>query len=239
MATAWLCDEHPLAFLAWKRTTDLRLFAWVAAATFFVSPTVSLTGYLNMQLQLPDCMAALEELMRNAEEKADELITLMLQQKGIVSLAVNLLVIAVAAGVCEEVFFRGTLLSIIRRKIRNPHVAIWVVALIFSTIHLQFYGFIPRLLLGALLGYLRYWTKNIWYPIFAHFLYNAVAVIGMSSISLKDNAFFVKELNVNDLGWFSSVALITLTVCIGCLYAIYRHAVKNRLLKNTNPGENT
>ena len=59
----------------------------------------------------------------------------------------------------------------------NPHLAIWITAIIFSAIHLQFYGFIPRMLLGALLGYLFYWSGNLWLSILAHFVNNGFAVV--------------------------------------------------------------
>ncbi|MDR0757014.1 MAG: CPBP family intramembrane metalloprotease, partial [Tannerella sp.] len=208
-AVAWLCCEQPAAFLHLRRLPDLRLLGWIVAATFLVSPTISLVGYFNMQMQLPDFMAPLERLMREMEDAAAETVAKMLQEKGFLSLLVNLTVIAVAAGVCEEFLFRGTILSIFRQKIRNPHVAIWIVAIIFSAIHFQFYGFVPRMLLGAFLGYLLYWTKSIWAPVLAHFLNNAVAVTGMSSDSLKDSAFFSEELPTDDLGWFSVAAAVT------------------------------
>ncbi|MDR1600858.1 MAG: CPBP family intramembrane metalloprotease [Tannerella sp.] len=222
IAAAWLCSEQPAAFLNLRRIPDVRLSGWIVMATFLISPTISLAGYFNMQMQLPEFMAPLERLMREMEDAAMEVVAKMMRERGFLSLLVNLTVIAVAAGICEEFLFRGAILSILRRKIRNPHVAIWIVAVIFSTIHFQFYGFVPRMLLGAFLGYLLYWTKSIWPPVLAHFLNNAAAVTGMSSDALKDNAFFAEELPADDLGWFSVVAAVTLIAFFGCMRMIWR-----------------
>jgi membrane protease YdiL (CAAX protease family) len=226
MATAWLCSERPATFLGLKRIRDVRLPVWIVAATLSISPAISLISYFNMQMQLPEYMAPLERLMREMEDSAMEMVAKMLQKEGFGQFLVNLTVIAVAAGICEEFLFRGAILNIFMRKFRNPHTAIWTVAVIFSVIHFQFYGFVPRVLLGAFLGYLLYWTKSIWAPVFAHFLYNAVAVTGMSNNVLKDNAFFAEELPADDLGWFSVVAVVTLIVFFGCMRAIYRISMR-------------
>ena len=59
---------------------------------------------------------------------------------------------------------------------RNVHVSIWVVAAVFSALHMQFFGFIPRLVLGGLFGYLYFWSRTIWVPVLAHFINNLIAV---------------------------------------------------------------
>ena len=137
-------------------------------------------------------------------------------------LAVNIVVIAVLASVTEEFIFRGALFSILRKSIRNPHVTIWLIAVIFSAIHFQFFGFLPRMLLGAYLGYLLYWTKNIWIPVTAHFLHNATAVVAMSNDSLKEKPLFAEEIAPGDVGWLSMTAVVCLVFFAGCLRMIYR-----------------
>jgi len=90
------------------------------------------------------------------------------------------------AGLTEELLFRGAILSAIREKIKNPHVAIWIVAFLFSAIHFQFYGFIPRLILGAFLGYLLFWSRSIWIPILVHFLNNTITVAAYKAGLFQD-----------------------------------------------------
>jgi len=222
VATAWLCSERPMRFLNLRPVVNLRLICWIAAATLLVSPTVSLTGWLNEQMQLPGFLAPVERMMREAEDQAAAMVAKMLSDDGAMSLTINIIVIAAGAAVCEEFLFRGALFGILKRTIRNPHVVVWTVAFIFSAIHLQFYGFLPRLLLGAFLGYLLLWTRTIWAPVMAHFINNAVAVIGLSSDTLKDNAYFADKINGDDLGWFMIVAAVTLAAFAGCMRAIYR-----------------
>lgn len=221
ICTAWLCSEQPYSFLYVKSFhIDIRLLLLVTFSMFLISPTISLTGYLNSLITFPEWMAPVEEWMKSTEEMAAGLTNKLLSQKGILALSANLVVVAVAAGITEEFFFRGALFSILRKSIRNHHVLIWTVAFIFSAIHFQFYGFVPRMLLGAYLGYLLYWTKNIWVPVFAHFLNNAAAVIGMSDSSLKDNAFFAETVPAEDLTWFSIVAIVCLIVFFFCVRMI-------------------
>ena len=220
LATAWLCSEQPKEFLCLRAFPDIRLLSFICLTTLLLSPTVSVTSYFNEQIQLPDSMAAIEEWMKSAEELAYSLVQKMISEKGVAPFILNLLVIAVAAGLTEEFLFRGALLRIVQQKIQNHHVAIWLVAIIFSAIHFQFYGFIPRLILGAYLGYLVYWTQNIWVPVFAHFLHNAVAFIGMSNDSLKDMALFSDDIAPEDVRWLTIAAGICLIVFIYCIWRI-------------------
>ncbi|MDR2765734.1 MAG: CPBP family intramembrane metalloprotease [Tannerella sp.] len=219
--TAWLCSEHPGGFLYLRGWPDARMLGWVTLTVLLISPAISLTSYLNMQLHLPDSMAPLEAWMREMEELVVEALSKMTAEKGLFPLLMNLVVMALFAALTEEFLFRGALFSILRRTIWNPHTVIWLIAVIFSAIHCQFYGFLPRMLLGAYLGYLLYWTKNIWIPIFAHFLNNALAVAALSNDSLQENPFLAEELAPDDLGWFSIVAGISLMLFAGCMWRIY------------------
>src|SRR5690606_9694418 len=93
------------------------------------------------------------------------------------ALAINLLMIAIIPAIGEELLFRGGIQNIFYKWFKNPHIAIWAAAILFSAIHVQFYGFIPRMLLWALFGYLLVWGKSIWYPIIGHFINNGSAVV--------------------------------------------------------------
>ncbi|MDR0349769.1 MAG: CPBP family intramembrane metalloprotease [Tannerella sp.] len=178
IGVAYLCGHSPGKFLHFRRISDLRIFLLTALMVVLISPTIDITSYLNQKIQLPEWMSPAEEWMRETEENITRLTDNLLSEKGILPFIINLFIIAVMAGLTEEILFRGALLSMIRKKTANPHLAIWIVAIIFSAIHFQFYGFIPRILLGIFLGYLLYWTDSIWAPIFAHFLNNAMIVAG-------------------------------------------------------------
>lgn len=112
-----------------------------------------------------------------AEELAGEMTDVILTMPDTGALLINLFVVALVPAICEEIAFRGVLQSQLAKATRNPHVAIWLSAFIFSFVHFQFYGFIPRMLLGAFFGYLVIHSGSIWAAVLAHFINNAAAVL--------------------------------------------------------------
>jgi membrane protease YdiL (CAAX protease family) len=220
--TAWLCSRQPCRFMRMHRLPDCRMILLVTLATLTLSPAISLSSYWNMQMQLPDMLAPLEAWMRQAEDAAAELVQRFVSATGIMAWLSNLLVIAVMAAVAEEFLFRGALFSILRRSIRNTHAVIWLVAVIFSAIHLQFYGFLPRMLLGAFLGYLLYLTDNLWVPVTAHFVNNALGVTALSSPSLREYRLLAGNIKPEDISLLFAAAGIGLLLFAVCVRKIYR-----------------
>lgn len=121
---------------------------------------------------------------------------------------------ALCPAITEEFFFRGALQRLIGKWNPNPHFVIWNAAILFSAFHLQFYGFIPRMLLGAYLGYLLLWTRSIWIPVFAHFINNATAVIGMSDKNLRESALVTGEIPTDQIFQYGIAAAISLILFI-------------------------
>ena len=115
--------------------------------------------------------------MRNLEEAAIDILKLVTSQRSSWDLISNLLVFAVLAGICEEFLFQGALQPLLMKWTKNPHLGILLTAFIFSALHFQFYGFIPRFMLGVYLGYLFYWSRSLWLPILAHVLHNALSLL--------------------------------------------------------------
>jgi len=177
LACAYFFSDDYKAYLSLDTHSSYKVYI----LTFFVAivflPISNFTGMLNQQMALPEWLSGLEEWMRASEAAAAEATEMLLTGKSIWTLLANLLLIAVLAGVGEEFFFRGVGQNIVGKLFKNHHVVIWVVAIIFSAIHMQFYGFLPRMLLGAYFGYLLYYTKNMWLPVLAHFTNNAFIVI--------------------------------------------------------------
>lgn len=168
--------------------TKMRLLTVVFLISICSSPIIEFSGKLNALMEFPDQLAGLEQWMRQQEANAEAVTMLLLKDVSYLGLAGNLIVIAVIAAIGEEFLFRGALQTILIRWLRNPHVAIWVAAIVFSAIHLQFYGFLPRMLLGALFGYLFYWSNNIWLPIFGHFVNNAGVILMTYSYQKQGNS---------------------------------------------------
>ncbi|MDH6342276.1 membrane protease YdiL (CAAX protease family) [Parabacteroides sp. PFB2-12] len=207
---AWLTGDDIRDFLSIRERPKIPFLFWALIGLFLLAPSIALAEYLNRQMTFPEILAPVETWMRAQEDKAEQMTLLLLEQKGVVTLLFNLLVIAVGAGITEEFYFRGALQRIIARWSGNPHVVIWVTAIIFSAFHLQFYGFLPRMLLGAYFGYLLLWTGSLWVPVFAHFANNAISVIGMSNQSISENPYFTSELPTTALYFYIPMALLGL-----------------------------
>ncbi len=139
-------------------------------------PLINLTAHLNAEMSLPDFMAPIEDWMRRTEESAERLTETFLAADNITGLMVNIFIIAIIPAIGEELLFRGVIQRIFSEWTRNHHAGIWISAILFSAMHLQFFGFLPRTLLGALFGYMLVWSGKMWIPIVAHFVNNAVAV---------------------------------------------------------------
>jgi len=141
-------------------------------------PLINCLVALNSRLTLPESMQGLEQLMLTLEQRAEQVLLLFLTYADGAwwVLLLNLLVLAVLPAIGEELMFRGVIQAHLFKKL-NPHVAVWVTAFIFSFVHLQFYGFLPRLLLGALLGYALVWTGNLYCSMIMHATNNALSVL--------------------------------------------------------------
>lgn len=167
--------DDPLFTFAFPSRSQLLLLA--IGIMLFSGPLMELTALINKQMELPEALRSVEEWMKAKEAQMAHLTEKLLYTTSIGGLLFNLFMIAVIPAIGEELLFRGCLQPIFYRWTRNPHVAIWITAILFSAIHMQFYGFLPRMLMGAAFGYMLYWGKSIWLPIIAHFVNNAAAVI--------------------------------------------------------------
>ncbi len=140
-------------------------------------PFINLLGFINEQMVLPEWLSGVENWMKSAELRAAEMTHLLVSGETVGDLLLNLVMIAVLPAIGEELIFRGALQNVLTKITRNTRLAIWISAFIFSAFHLQFYGFLPRLFLGAVLGYLFVYSGSLWLPILAHFINNAAATI--------------------------------------------------------------
>lgn len=192
MVMAFLWSTTPYELLRINRVPDLRDAIYAMMSMVLAIPAINLLGEINHMVKFPASLSMLENYLIEMELRAEQLTNAMLSVKSVPGLLVNIGLIAVIPAVGEELFFRGTIQRMLQDKMKM-HAAVWITALIFSSIHFQFYGFIPRLLMGAFLGYLFAWTRNLWIPILAHFTNNALAVIffymkntGQSNVDLEN-----------------------------------------------------
>jgi len=184
------------------------LLILVAILSICWMPVMGLAMEWNQKMVFPQFLKGLENWMRFLEDAGAKTTEAILKMKNAGDLIVNLFVIAVTPAICEEFIFRGAVQRTIFRIKTNPHIAIWISAIIFSAIHLQFFGFIPRLLLGAAFGYVYYWTGSIWYAVFAHFLNNAYAVCVAYYLQMHNQPYTdVDDVNLPFYGYIISAVL--------------------------------
>ncbi len=174
---ALLATEDPLGFLKMGSLPAPPLLMLGILIVFTASPVMYALLDLNQSIPFPESLSGLEETLRSMEDRTNKLLEQMLAMDSIGALLLNLTVIAVIPAVGEELLFRGGIQQLLHKWTGKPHLAIILGGAIFSFIHFQFFGFLPRMLLGMLFGYLFYWSSNLWLPILAHFIHNASQVI--------------------------------------------------------------
>lgn len=172
----------PVAFILLMGRSSANLFAWTRqkpavftslltlALVLLILPFISWLTEMNMRIPLPSALI-------RAEESAGALVQVFFAGAGTWRFLLNLLMIAIIPAIGEELFFRGIIQHYLIRGLKHPHLAVWLTAILFSFFHFQFQGFIPRILLGLLFGYLMVWTGSVWVPILAHFINNGAAVL--------------------------------------------------------------
>ena len=175
-------------------------------------PFLEWTVAVNEKMVLPDALKWVEDWMRQKEEETKTVTLMLLDMKNISDLIVNLLMIAVIPAIAEELIFRGALQRSLTKIFHNPHVAIWMTAFIFSAIHFQFFGFLPRFLMGAAFGYLYFWSGSLWYAMIAHFLNNAYAVC--IAWYMQKNNIPLSEADQMHFTWYGYVLSFMLAILI-------------------------
>ena len=210
---AYFWSEDPLSYLKLSSKSKFSTFMLVLITMVVAIPGINLLTSFNQQLVLPDFMAPLENWMKASETQLEEITLKMLNVTTIQALLFNLFLMAILPALGEELFFRGTIQKIITER-KNAIIAIWIAAFIFSAIHMQFYGFLPRMLLGAFFGYLVYWSGNLWLPIVAHFVNNGIAVL---FYYLKFNG--VKVFDIDTIGtgetiYTGAISVVLTAFCI-------------------------
>ena len=202
---------------------------WIIVMVIFVIVIVSLplSNYLaewNAGIKLSGVFKNAEIWMKEKELSAEALTKAFLNVTNITGLFTNIIIMALIPAIGEEFLFRGVFQNIFTSLFNNVHIAIIFTGILFSSLHLQFYGFIPRMLLGVLFGYLFVWSGNIWYPVIAHFFNNAIIVI----YYYINDQFQVGE-GMEDIGKQTAdwpVLLISLIVLSVMLWKFKEHQTK-------------
>jgi membrane protease YdiL (CAAX protease family) len=215
-AIGWFYCGDSLRYLSMRGPVRWRFMLLGVVALLVVMPFIGLVGHLNQQMSFPEWMAGLEQWMRAMEDQAEVIVQKFIAAKGTGSLLFNLFMIAVIPALGEEFLFRGVIQQIFTKMTRNYHWGIWISAFLFSALHMQFFGFIPRLLLGAMFGYFLVYSGSIWVPVLAHFVNNTIGVLSL--YSAKEGTSGLEQIVDPDfsegIAYFWPLALVSLACTI-------------------------
>lgn len=217
-------SRSPLKLLGGTSSAGYRPYLATLILYLLATPALNQIVFWNENMSLPESMKAIEQSMRAMEDASAALTDVLLSDTSVWGLLSGVLVIGCLTGFAEEIFFRGTLQRILYGKM-SKHLAIWTAAIVFSVLHFQFFGFIPRMLLGAGFGYLYYWSRTLWVPAFAHALNNSVVVV-LNWLAL--NGYIpgnVDRIGVIEIG-FPYPAIISVVLTCAAIYIL-----KDKFLK--------
>jgi uncharacterized protein len=208
----WLFHGKISEYLSLNTAVTFELVLLVLVLSFAASPFINFMGEINANMQLPDWLSGVENWMKNAEDKAAELTEAFLKVETTGGFIFNIFMIAFLPAIGEELLFRGVIQRIFTNWTRNHHWGIWISAILFSALHMQFYGFIPRLFLGVLFGYLLVWSGSMWLPIVAHFINNGIAVTVMYMIDKKLLSPEIEEIGSTSDSYYMAAVSFALIV---------------------------
>jgi CAAX protease family protein len=228
-------DRRPAKYLGLRVVPAIYILLGVALL-FVAIPLVELTGVFNHDF-IPET-TRIGKWMKKSEDDAARQLVFLLKRNTPRDLLLNVIFIAAFAGIGEELFFRGVLQRIFIKLFKSPLAGIIVTAIIFSAIHMQFYGFIPRFILGILLGFIYWYSGSLWPAIIAHFVYDAffiVLVYFNPSLATQDSPAFTA-------GNQTVMALFSLVLVSGIIYLMkkksttrYADVYADDVVKETTP----
>jgi uncharacterized protein len=190
------------------------LMVLVFAIMFISSPVIELLSNINQKMQLPHFL----QWMRESEDNAQKLTSVLLQMKTIWDMLFDLIFIGLLTAIVEEFMFRGCLQTIFEKWTKNSHAAIWITAILFSAFHMEFFGFLPRMMLGVLFGYFVVYSGSIWTSVWAHFINNGTAVIVTYLYQQK-----ITKISPDDQHVFNYSGYIISLIIILILFWVYRN----------------
>ncbi len=221
-AYAFLLSRKPSAFLGINKIAHPAILLPAILLMFISLPAVHFLSEINKSVHLPDWLSSLEVWMQDKEAQAEKLTNFFLSVDTIGGLMINLIMIALLPAVGEELVFRSVLQPKFIGILKNPHIGIIATALVFSIIHMQFYGLLPRFILGLFLGYFYYWSGSILVPVVMHLANNGAAVI---AFYLHHNQ--VSAVAMDEFGESASFITILLSVVFSLFLVLFGRRISN------------
>ncbi len=211
--TVVFISAKPLEYLRLNKAPSIKSITFLIATFIVMTPAFNYIVDWNNNISLPESMKGIESWMRTAENAAQAVTNKILNENNLI---VSILIIGMLTGMSEEMLFRGGLQTILRSRPMSIHMAIWVTAIIFSIMHFQFFGFVPRVLLGAFFGYLAYWSGSLWTAVIAHALNNSTVIVA-HRIN-QASGYNLDNLGLVNNGEFPVLAICSLIVTTLLIY---------------------
>jgi len=226
----WLCSPGSKKYARF----DKSISSFTLLLSFFLillaQPVIGWTNELNSHLSFPEWLSFLENWMKRTELQGQHITEAFLSTASVNGLLLNIFMIAILPAIAEEILFRGAIASLLKDATKNVHLAVFLSAFIFSAIHLQFYGFLPRFLLGLVLGYLFFWSGSLWLPIVAHFTNNFLSVMVEFLFRRGYIHTNAENFGMDNAAWLTLISLICVSVI---LYYIHKLSIRRSGDQNT------
>lgn len=219
--------RQPKTYLKANWRFPLILLLLVFFIMLIATPLMEMLITFNQKMVFPSFLKGLERWMRSLEDTAGKQTEILLQMKSPLSFLVNLLMIAILPAVAEEFLFRGCFQQIFTGWTKSIHWGVWISAALFSAIHFQFFGFLPRMLLGVFFGYFAAWSGSIWPGVLGHFLNNGTALV--VSYLYQNKIIKVNPDEQQMFDWKSYIFSILLTLILFLVYKKLTQTYNQRL----------
>lgn len=218
--TIMIASPQPWRYIGLDTGLKSRSTCLTAITAIVSIPAMNRLVAWNEGVHLP--WSGIEEALRQSENAAQAMVQRLMGGNSVGDLIIAILIVGILTGISEELFFRGALQRLLMSKLGNKHFAIWSAAFIFSAVHLQFFGFVPRLLMGAYFGYLVVWSGSLRLSMFAHALNNSLVALNFWLVSRNATGNDLNELGTG-LSTGSIIAAIVSLAATGlCVYSIFK-----------------
>jgi hypothetical protein len=224
IALALLISDNPAQWLGIGKKPTLPLLITSVIVMFSILPLIQQLATWNEAINLPAFLDSIEQWMLEKEKQAEEISLKFLEVSSIKGLLLNMVMIGILPAVGEELLFRAALQPMLGKMLKNVHFGIILSAILFSMMHLQFYGFIPRFGLGLLLGYFYLWSGSILVPMLMHFVNNASAVL---VFYLSHNGFV--EMKAEEFGATNNLFVLFTSIIISGTIIYLSYSRKRQL----------
>lgn len=224
-----LAGFHPSSFLKLDGSLTLRAVVGVIAIYVVALPALNWIVDWNAGIHLPESMSQLENTFRGWEETNGKAGELILSSTSVGGLVAGVLIVGVLTGFCEEIFFRGALQRLLGVCGMRPLWAIALAAVVFSILHFQFFGFVPRLLLGAFFGFLLFRSSSLWTAACAHAVNNSIVVVSSWLVNTGTISDAPDTLGVPESGfpWLAACSAIATILLLYFFCDMFLDPIKN------------